>query len=148
MASASKRAEPSAPPASPLQPSNAPWASPRPYKLNSHSAWYRKWGQAISSVKIAKRRSYVVQVELDLKNRHIAVQTERIVLEDLDLGPFEIRLHVKELGEQSPFSITALDPEDGASSRGNSPEDRLARDPNSGDWARGVQQPHGGCVGG
>jgi hypothetical protein len=56
------------------------------------------------------------EVEVDLKNQQIAVQTERIVLEEFDLGPFEIRLLIKELGEQSPYSITALDPNDGASS--------------------------------
>ena len=49
-------------------------------------------------------------VRLDLKHGYLSVITERIVLVDTDLGPFEIRLELKRLGESPCYSIKALDP--------------------------------------
>lgn len=49
-------------------------------------------------------------VRLDLKQQQLAVRTERIVLDDFDLGPFEIRLHIQQLGIQPPYEVIALEP--------------------------------------
>jgi hypothetical protein len=50
------------------------------------------------------------KVRLDLKQGHLSAITERLVLADTDLGPFEIRLELKRLGESPCYSIRALDP--------------------------------------
>ena len=50
------------------------------------------------------------QVELDWNKKEIAVQTERIVLEGMDLGPFQIRLRLWHLGESQPYQVIALEP--------------------------------------
>ena len=50
-------------------------------------------------------------VRIDLRQRRLAVTTERIILEDLDLGPFEIQLELNRLTESSPYTVTAVDPD-------------------------------------
>jgi hypothetical protein len=50
------------------------------------------------------------QVRLDLKQGYLLAVTERIVLADTDLGPFEIRLELKRLDETPCYRIKALDP--------------------------------------
>jgi hypothetical protein len=47
---------------------------------------------------------------VDLPNRTISVSTEPIVLVEIDLGPFEIRLHWNRIGERRPYDVVALDP--------------------------------------
>ncbi|SFJ51492.1 hypothetical protein [Planctomicrobium piriforme] len=54
-------------------------------------------------------------VELHWRERALAVTTERIVLEDVDLGPFEIRLDLNQLRGPAPYQIRALDPSPAAS---------------------------------
>jgi len=49
-------------------------------------------------------------VEIDWSAKTLSVQTERIVLEDIDLGPFEIRLSLDQLGHHQPYTVIALDP--------------------------------------
>jgi hypothetical protein len=49
-------------------------------------------------------------VRLDLKESQIVVATERIELEDVDLGPFEIRLKLNTLGNPQPYEVVALEP--------------------------------------
>ena len=39
--------------------------------------------------------------------------TDRIVLEDIDLGPFVIRLHWKRIGEHRCYNVIALESESG-----------------------------------
>jgi len=53
-------------------------------------------------------------VTIDLRQRRLTVTTERIVLEDLDLGPFEIQLELNRLTENSPYTVTAVDPDQSA----------------------------------
>jgi len=50
------------------------------------------------------------QVEINPERRELAVTTERIVLEEIDLGPFEIRLSWDELCSCQPYRVIALDP--------------------------------------
>ena len=50
-------------------------------------------------------------VSINLRQRRLTVTTERIVLEDLDLGPFEIELQINRLAESSPYTVTAVDPD-------------------------------------
>jgi len=50
------------------------------------------------------------QVDIDWPAKILRVRTERIVLEDIDLGPFEIRLSLDQLGCYQPYSVIALDP--------------------------------------
>lgn len=49
-------------------------------------------------------------VDCDLDTREIRVRTEPIVLNEIDLGPFEIRLELDRLGEHSPYRVVALEP--------------------------------------
>lgn len=49
-------------------------------------------------------------VEYDFKNKVLTVVTEPIVLEEIDLGSFEIRLEWDDLGEVSPYTIWAREP--------------------------------------
>src|SRR5690606_36516860 len=49
-------------------------------------------------------------VHIDWLTKILRVRTERIVLEDVDLGPFEIRLALDQLGCDQPYSVIALDP--------------------------------------
>ncbi len=45
----------------------------------------------------------------------IAVTTEPVVLDDIELGPFRIHLHVERLGVEMPYRIEALEPNPAAS---------------------------------
>ena len=45
----------------------------------------------------------------------LSVMTEPISLDDIELGRFQIRLHLKRLGNDAPYSVTALDPNPAAS---------------------------------
>lgn len=47
---------------------------------------------------------------LDLARETISVTTDRIVLEDIDLGPFVIRLNWKRIGEHRCYNVIALSP--------------------------------------
>jgi len=50
------------------------------------------------------------QVELDWFSKALRVRTERFILEEIDLGPFEIRLALDQLGCDQPYQVIALDP--------------------------------------
>ena len=56
------------------------------------------------------------EVEIDLDEHELSVTTDRIVLEDIDLGPFEIRLDWQRLGASSAYRVVALDPNPAARS--------------------------------
>ena len=60
---------------------------------------------------IAALQDEFEDVTIDLRQRRLTVTTERIVLEDLDLGPFEIQLQLNRLAESSPYTVTAVDPD-------------------------------------
>jgi len=49
-------------------------------------------------------------VTIDGSNQTLSVTTEPIVLEEIDLGPFEIRLHWDRIGERRPYEVVALEP--------------------------------------
>ena len=49
-------------------------------------------------------------VQIDLKEHALAVTTDRIVLEDMPFGRFEIWLDWQRLGEAQPYRVVALDP--------------------------------------
>jgi hypothetical protein len=53
---------------------------------------------------------------VDLEHGAISVTTERVVLENIDLGPFEIRLHWKRIGERRCYDVVALEPSPAAQS--------------------------------
>ena len=53
------------------------------------------------------------ELKLDLKARTISVITESITLDEISLGPFEIRLYlneIKKLATESPYRVVALEP--------------------------------------
>jgi hypothetical protein len=50
------------------------------------------------------------RVEINVKEHVLRVTTERIVLEDVSLGRFEICLDWRDLGKPSPYRVVALDP--------------------------------------
>jgi len=50
------------------------------------------------------------QVDIDWPAKVLRVRPERIVLEDIDLGPFEIRLSLDQLGCYQPYQVIALEP--------------------------------------
>jgi hypothetical protein len=50
------------------------------------------------------------EVQIDWLTKILHVWTERIILEEIDLGPFEIRLSLDQLGCHQPYSVIALDP--------------------------------------
>ena len=60
---------------------------------------------------IAALQDEFENVSIDLRQRRLSVTTERIILEDLDLGPFEIRLELNRLAESSPYAVTAVEPD-------------------------------------
>ena len=64
---------------------------------------------------IAALQDEFERVTINLRQRQISVTTERIVLEDFDLGPFEIRLDLNRLTESSPYTVTALDSDQSSS---------------------------------
>jgi len=47
---------------------------------------------------------------IDLRNETVSVTTERIVLEDVDLGQFEIRLNWSRIGQHRCYEVIALEP--------------------------------------
>jgi hypothetical protein len=49
-------------------------------------------------------------VTIDGSNRTLSVTTDPIVLEEIELGPFEIRLHWDRIGERRPYQVVALNP--------------------------------------
>ena len=49
-------------------------------------------------------------VDIDLGEHELSVTTDRIVLEGINLGPFEIRLDWHLLGSSSAYRVVALDP--------------------------------------
>ncbi|HEV8068976.1 MAG TPA: hypothetical protein VGP76_14665 [Planctomycetaceae bacterium] len=49
-------------------------------------------------------------VTIDASNQTLSVTTEPIVLEEIDLGPFEIGLHWDRIGERRPYEVIALNP--------------------------------------
>ena len=50
------------------------------------------------------------RVSFDLRDRRISVQTERIVLEEIDLGPFEIQIAFNGPGGSFSYEVMAIDP--------------------------------------
>ena len=50
------------------------------------------------------------RVEIDVKEHVLRVTTDRIVLDDVRLGRFEICLDWRDLGKPSPYRVVALDP--------------------------------------
>ena len=50
------------------------------------------------------------EVEIDLGEHQLSVTTDRIVLEDIHLGRFDIRLNWRRLGSSSTYRVVALDP--------------------------------------
>jgi hypothetical protein len=50
------------------------------------------------------------EVEIALSDHELTVTTDRIVLEDIVLGAFEIRLNWHRLGSSTPYRVVALDP--------------------------------------
>jgi hypothetical protein len=55
------------------------------------------------------------EVQIELRERRITVYTLPIVLEDMDLGPFEIRLNLREIGERAAYEVIAVDPQSSGS---------------------------------
>jgi hypothetical protein len=47
---------------------------------------------------------------IDLRNETLSVTTERIVLEEIDLGPFEVRLDWSRIGQRRCYEVIALEP--------------------------------------
>jgi hypothetical protein len=58
------------------------------------------------------------QVDIELGKHELSVTTDRIVLEDLDLGEFQIRLDWHRLDSSSAYRIVALDPHPAAKNEG------------------------------
>jgi hypothetical protein len=56
------------------------------------------------------------EVKIDFDEHELSVATDRIVLEGINLGPFEIRLNWDRLGQTSPYRVVALDPNPAAKS--------------------------------
>ena len=50
------------------------------------------------------------EFKVDLARETVSVTTDRIVLEDIDLGPFMIRLNWKRIGEHRCYNVIALSP--------------------------------------
>ncbi len=55
------------------------------------------------------------EVEIDLRERRITVYTLPIMFDDIDLGPFEIRLNLREIGERAAYEVIAVDPQSSGS---------------------------------
>jgi hypothetical protein len=47
---------------------------------------------------------------VDGSSQTVSVTTDPIVLEEIDLGPFDIRLHWDRIGERRPYEVVALNP--------------------------------------
>lgn len=52
---------------------------------------------------------------LKVEGSTISVTTEPITLEDIELGPFEIQLHLDRLDQDPPYTVTAMEPNPAAS---------------------------------
>ena len=50
------------------------------------------------------------EVEIDLRSGEISITTEPIVLHDIELGRFQVRLDWSRLGRHQPYRVVALDP--------------------------------------
>lgn len=59
---------------------------------------------------MATLRDEFSDVTFDLARREIAVRTEPITMDPIQLGRFEIRLRAKNLCDRPPYQVTALDP--------------------------------------
>jgi hypothetical protein len=58
-------------------------------------------------------------LEIDLANHELAVTTDTIVLEGIDLGPFQIRLDWTQIGSvKQPYRVVAIDPHPAARHQG------------------------------
>jgi hypothetical protein len=53
--------------------------------------------------------------EVELAEAELSITTDSVTLADVPLGPFQIRLHLDRLGNDMPYSITALEPNPAAS---------------------------------
>jgi len=49
-------------------------------------------------------------LSIDSSSRTLSVTTEPVVLEEIELGPFEIRLHWERIGERRSYDVVALAP--------------------------------------
>jgi hypothetical protein len=58
---------------------------------------------------VALRREFA-QAEIDLRGRAIEVTTDRIVLDGIGLGCFQVRLEWEELTQAHPYRVIALEP--------------------------------------
>jgi hypothetical protein len=47
---------------------------------------------------------------IDGSNQTLSVRTQSIVLEEIELGPFEIQLHWGRIGDRRPYEVVALEP--------------------------------------
>ena len=56
------------------------------------------------------------EVQIDIPNTTVAVETDRIVLRKIDLGPFRIALDWSNLSRHRPYQVIAQDPNPAASS--------------------------------
>ena len=56
------------------------------------------------------------EIQIDIPNTTIAVDTDRIVLREIDLGPFRIVLNWSNLSYHRPYDVLAQDPNPAASS--------------------------------
>ena len=52
---------------------------------------------------------------VELAKSELSITTEVITLDEVELGPFRIRLHLHRLGSETPYSVTALEPNPAAS---------------------------------
>ena len=59
---------------------------------------------------LASLKGEFERVAFDLRDRRISVQTERIVLEQIDLGPFEIQIAFNGPGGSCSYEVIAIDP--------------------------------------
>ena len=55
------------------------------------------------------------EVQIELRDRRISVYTLPIMFDDMDLGPFEIRLNLREIGERAAYEVIAVDPRSSSS---------------------------------
>ena len=58
------------------------------------------------------------EVRIDLENKSVAVETQSIVLQDIDLGSFRVVLEWTKLRQYRPYRVIALEPNPAASKSG------------------------------
>jgi hypothetical protein len=56
-------------------------------------------------------------VTIDASNQTLSVKTQPIVLDEIDLGPFEIRLHWDRIGDRRSYEVVALESNPAGESR-------------------------------